>query len=461
MKDRLDNDYFDNGFENDKSLIFDDFDDFEDELAKIEEQAKRRTERLKTVRGEAYPAAQPRRPADDRNSYMRYDGGTTTVRYSGEQPEDNWDDDFIEATPVPDNGNYKQAAPAKPHLAWRITKKVSITAGVLVLVVVVLAAAVFIYFIDKIGLTFATDQDLRSQRIISDYQEEFFDILEAPAAPGEEATQELPEIILPEGISAVEVPEVINVILVGTDERTTQYTNNSRGDSITIVSINTEKRTLKLSSMRRELYVPEDMRTEHPDADILTHFYRFYREEGVMKLFEKYLGVKINYYVRVNFGAFTSIVDRMGGVDVNLTEAEANYINTQKLVLCDKVKTGAQHLDGSQALIYARIRKSSPNDSNVQRVRRQRTVLSQLANKGSKLSIADLNDILNSIIDAVQTDMPNDMILTLLTYAPDLLKTNLNSEDTYISIPQSVRTDLSGDYKTNGEYLRKFLYGKK
>ena len=115
-------------------------------------------------------------------------------------------------------------------------------------------------------------------------------------------------------------------------------------------------------------------------------------------------GVQVDYNVEIDFVAFAEVVDIMGGVDIQLTKAEASHLNKKNNW---NLSEGMNHLDGEQALAYARIRKI---DNDFYRTNRQRTVMNALLEKCRSLSVTELNELLQTILPMVTTDMGYDVI---------------------------------------------------
>jgi anionic cell wall polymer biosynthesis LytR-Cps2A-Psr (LCP) family protein len=113
------------------------------------------------------------------------------------------------------------------------------------------------------------------------------------------------------------------------------------------------------------------------------------------------------------------VIDDLGGLDLEITQAEMNQINKYKADV-DKVtgkstanvtEYGLVHLDGTQATTYARIRKISGDD--FKRASRQRIVLQAILEKAKKADIGTLTSIINSVVDDISTSLSMSEILAL------------------------------------------------
>lgn len=269
------------------------------------------------------------------------------------------------------------------------------------------------------------------------------------------------EQVDPQGIPSGEIykdKNVINVLLLGTDERTKEFSDNARSDSMMLLSINTKEHTAKLVSLERGMGVPILEGPYKGQYDWLTHCFRYGGADLVMKEVRECFRVDVERFVRVNFTSVESIVDLIGGIDVNLTAEEAVYLNS---VPGTNVHAGVSHLDGKTALSYARIREI---DSDWQRVKRQQTVIQACADKLKGSSVSTLNELLNQILPMVQTNFTQGEITKLMLEAPEFLgvefeRMTLPEHGTYGGmIGMGGRSMFAPDFAENAKILREFLY---
>ena len=198
---------------------------------------------------------------------------------------------------------------------------------------------------------------------------------------------------LPEGDPFYD-KDVINILLLGTDERTPQFNDNARADSIMILSLNTKTHTIKLVSIERGIGVPVPGRNN----DLITHTFRYGGAALTLQTVRECFNVDVERYVRVNFSVFQRAIDTIGGVDITLTKAEADYLMQQKIQTAQNVTpnlvTGENHLDGKTALAYSRIRKI---DSDWSRIQRQRNMIQAAINQVKSEDIFTLNKLADTI----------------------------------------------------------------
>ncbi len=193
---------------------------------------------------------------------------------------------------------------------------------------------------------------------------------------------------------------IINVLLIGQDRR--GGTHNERSDSMILVTVNLKKKTMTLTSFMRDLYVdmPDHNGKSYAD-NRLNACYAFGGMEMLDTALKNNFGVLVDHNIEVDFTGFTRIIDIMGGVDIVLSVAEAEHLG-------GGLRSGMNHLNGEQALNYARIRAI---DSDFNRTARQRTVMLALFEKIRYMSMDQLVQLLETMLPLVRTDMTNaDMI---------------------------------------------------
>lgn len=282
-------------------------------------------------------------------------------------------------------------------------------------------------------------------------------------ASGLEMQEEPPEI--PEG-KLVKSEDVVNILLLGTDEYSGILTDSARSDCMILVSIDKSKNTVKLVSLERGMGVPV-LEGEHEGKyDWLTHIFRYGGADLVCRTVEHCFRIEVDYYVRVNFTTVKTVVNAIGGIDVEMSEAEAGYLSRQfarkGMYEEAKLQEGMNHIYGDVALAFARLRRI---DSDWQRVGRQRRVILAAVEALKGSSLKQLNDLLDTTLPLIQTDMSMMEIADMMLYSPHFL----NSEFDQMTIPQEGtyggmvgmqdRVLFRVDFHTNSQILREFLYG--
>ncbi len=273
-------------------------------------------------------------------------------------------------------------------------------------------------------------------------------------------------LIKNENIAADELDRMDNftdIALFGVDSREGAMESGTNSDTIMICSINKKTHEIKLTSVYRDTYLD----TTDGEYRKCTEVYAIGGTQQAISMLNKNLDLNITDYVTVNFEAVVEIVDLLGGVDINLTEGEAQWINNylvegrqvlgrecedvpgpgmqhlngmQALAYVDINLTegeaqwinnylvegrqvlgrecedvpgpGMQHLNGMQALAYSRIRYIG---LDYERTERQRTVLTQLFEKAKNISIFDINTILDKALPLVSTSLSTGELISLAT----------------------------------------------
>ena len=216
---------------------------------------------------------------------------------------------------------------------------------------------------------------------------------------------------------------VVNILLVGVDTRSTTLDDGlQHGDVQIILSINKDTGSVKLTSILRDLYVTI------PGYKSKNRINVAYARGGgalAMRTINHTFEMNIEHYVTINFYGLASIIDAIGGVDVDLTKAEAKAINTYlkkhppKYDNQDKeyervpleAVAGVQHLDGVQAVMYARTRSV---DNDFGRTARQRHLLDLLLRKIMQdMTVDKFMTLMETILPYVQTNVNASTMLNL------------------------------------------------
>lgn len=260
--------------------------------------------------------------------------------------------------------------------------------------------------------------------------------------------------------------DIFNILLLGTDERVSKFSTNARADSIMILSLNKRDNTMKLVSLQRGMGFPVLEGRYEGQYDWITHLFRYGGADLMLKSVREVLNVDVEYYVRVNFNTFAQLIDSVGGVDVELTAIEASALNGEvrtNAYAKHTVYEGLNHLDGYDALQYSRLRYT---DSDWKRVQRQRNVIQSVVSSAGDMSLLEINNMLDTVLPLVQTNLTTTDILGLIPYAPSVLgqkfeQMTIPAQGTYGSMKgMGGRTLYAVDFQTNSEILHEFLYGE-
>ena len=263
------------------------------------------------------------------------------------------------------------------------------------------------------------------------------------------------EIELPEE-SVFYDKDVLNILLIGTDERIDRFYKAARSDTMMLMSLNKNTYDVKLVSFERDMYVAiPKIPKRNPDK--LNHTFQFGGAKLLMETLQTHFALDIQKYVRVNFFVFEKLVDKIGGVDIILTQTEANIItkDTGRLYTGSVYKEGKNHLDGAAALSYSRIRKI---DSDWERVKRQQNVIVAVKKSFSQKSVSELKEIVDECLPYVQTNLSAYecayLLLNIAEYAEgDVSRMTIPDFKTFSDLKHV-------NFKANAKILREYLYNE-
>lgn len=203
-------------------------------------------------------------------------------------------------------------------------------------------------------------------------------------------------------IERIEDDKLINILLVGQDRR--EGESRQRSDTMILCSINPETGETSLVSFLRDLYV--QIPGGYSD-NRLNATYVFGGFELLDATLTENFGISIDGNFEADFTGFKTIIDMVGGIDIELTSAEAAYINKRNHT---SIVSGLNHLNGAEALTYARARKI---DSDFGRTERQRKVLLAVYEQTKNLSVGELFSLLYNALPYLTTDLTDSEILSL------------------------------------------------
>lgn len=251
---------------------------------------------------------------------------------------------------------------------------------------------------------------------------------------------------------------VINILLIGQDRRPGE--ERQRSDAMILVTFNKSKKTITLTSFMRDQYVqipgylPNKMNAAY--------------QWGGMNLLNETLrvnyGVVVDGNAEVDFSSFSELIDLMDGVDINLSQEEADFLNQGRQW---NLTAGNTRLTGEQALAYSRIRQLTGWD--YKRTERQRQVLMSLIDRYKGQSVTKMITLLEDILPLVTTNMSTGEIID---YAVDLFPMLSSAQINTMRIPVDgtfdegdveVREGLANffqyniDFEPNREILRELF----
>ena len=190
--------------------------------------------------------------------------------------------------------------------------------------------------------------------------------------------------------------------IFGVDSRTNQLGKGTRSDSIMLVYVNHDEGTVKVASIYRDCMV----HIEGKGYEKITHAHGYGGPALAISTINENFDLNIEKYVTVNFNAMTELVDSLGGVEVELTDKEAEAMKDERFT-----GAGTYLLDGSEALKFSRIRKI---DTDYKRTERQREVLFKIFEKSKDLSYGEKFKLVENMLEKINTNYSQDEILVLL-----------------------------------------------
>lgn len=258
--------------------------------------------------------------------------------------------------------------------------------------------------------------------------------------------------------------DVMNILLLGTDARSKN--ERGRSDSMILVSINKATKEIVMTSFLRDIYlaIPDIESTR------LNHAYAYGGADLVIDTLEQNFKIKIDKYAQVDFSSFITVVDAVGGVEINVTDEELPYI-TKYLAEINRLEgdpqgdgtlksSGKQILNGKQALAYSRIRYIG---TDFGRSERQRTVLEKLIQKAADLSLGDLDELVDELFPNITTNLTESELFSMIIKSPayfsyDLKQCRVPMDDTYEYMTVRSMSVLGIDFDKNKKYLYKNIY---
>lgn len=278
----------------------------------------------------------------------------------------------------------------------------SILAVLIIAAVLLYCIVIMPYYSDRIDIVSKPQEDIEST--VNDTID-----VELPDNPDEIPAEDQTKDVIYE--EEQKEDEIINILLSGVDTRS--YDLNSRSDTIILASYNKTQHTVKLVSFMRDswVYLPERGWSRINAATV-------YGGTGLLINTINYnFDLDIQNYVQVKFDDFRKIIDIIGGIDVELTQQEINYIN-RKLHSDDRdwsnditAEPGLVHLNGAQALWHCRNR--SIGNSDYTRTERQREVIGIIIDKILSMSLGEVSSIVFELRNYVNTNIPMQTILEL------------------------------------------------
>ncbi len=225
------------------------------------------------------------------------------------------------------------------------------------------------------------------------------------------------EVIVNEGVEENEnLDKYRTIALFGLDSTVGQLTSGTRSDTIMVASINNETKEVRIMSVYRDTYL-------NLGNDTYNKCNSAYAKGGpkqAINMLNMNLDLDITDFVAVGFKGVTDVVDAVGGVYIDVDEAEFEHINSYVQTISENLKvantpvkqTGYQLLNGLQATAYCRIRYTRGDD--FKRTERQREVLQAILEEAKDMDLTKLTKAANNVFGNFYTSVDLDEIITLL-----------------------------------------------
>ena len=309
------------------------------------------------------------------------------------------------------HGRFEQAKQPKQPGKKKGLKIFLIVIAVILVLLLILAGAAYLYLQSK----------LKKMNIIElpkdtyAYTEPTDEVTRPPETGAAEITEATTEATIPK----MTADDIVNILFVGQAARAGE--EETMADSTMLISINTYTKEITCMSILRDSFVklPDYKGHQCGRAKFTVCYNLGYQwgggTAGGMEMtnicLKDNFGIEVDYNVEVSFDSFIKMIDYIDGVDIDLTQAEADYLNKDTLYVKRTIEPGVQRLQGMEALSYARMRKAAgDSESDIKRTERQRKVVEALLEKFRYRSIADLNKWIDILLPMVSTTMtPTDV----------------------------------------------------
>lgn len=266
----------------------------------------------------------------------------------------------------------------------------------------------------------------------------------------------------PDTVDAIN--DIFNVLVIGCDTR--KKGGVGRSDAMILFSVNEDTEKIHMTSIMRDSYVSIPGKGNNR----INAAYAFGGGKLLLDTIETNFGTDVDKYVSFDFYSFVDVVDSIGGIEVEVTEAEIpvlnsyvkelNKLNGREEGTYYVTQSGQQHLNGTQALGYARIRYVG--DGDFERTNRQRTVIEKVFEKAKTLNLLEINDLLNTFLPQVKTNLTQEEILSLMLKALEYLQYDLEShrlpvDDSWKYMRVNGMSVLGIDLEKNQIALKEFI----
>lgn len=258
--------------------------------------------------------------------------------------------------------------------------------------------------------------------------------------------------------------DILNILVIGCDTR--KKGGVGRSDAMILLSVNEDTEKIHMTSIMRDSYVTIPGKGNNR----INAAYAFGGGSLLLDTIETNFDIDVDKYVSFDFYSFADIVDSIGGIEIEVAEAELPVLNDYLKGTNDVngkaestnyiTKSGLQHLNGNQALGYVRIRYVG--DGDFERTSRQRMVVTKVFEKVKMLNLLEINELMNAFLPQVRTNLTQEEILSLLLKTLEYLQYDLEShrlpvDDSWKYLRVNGMSVLGIDLEKNQNALKEFI----
>ena len=268
--------------------------------------------------------------------------------------------------------------------------------------------------------------------------------------------------------------DIVNLLFIGNDHRKewNGFVEEGLPDVMMIGTLDKKHKSLKLTSLLRDMKIYSSSSGKYRK---LNECFNDGGIKGIYKAIAENFNIKLDGYVMVGFDAFTQAINTIGGVEVELTQTEVDYLSKTNFIRKKKyrkgLKVGKQKLNGYQALGYCRIRKgydvigkpvvtANGLTDDYGRTWRQRTVISKMIEAAKTAGISKLLDCINVVVDDVASSLTEEEIIDMAKSCFNYKLSTTTGFPFTIASPtmDEVSYVVACDLATNVTALHRFLF---
>lgn len=257
-----------------------------------------------------------------------------------------------------------------------------------------------------------------------------------------------------------------NIVLFGGDSRNGTVEKGTHSDTVIIVNLNHETKEVRLISVYRDTFL--EIAKENPNNQKLTHAHFIGGPKMGINTLNRNFDLDIKDYVTVNFEAVAKAVDVLGGVEIEVKKNEVKWFNKnikeQNKIFGENTPllegAGTYMMNGTQALAYARIRKTDQGD--ITRTERQRKVISLMVAKLKTQGLTKMTELMDTVFPMISTSISKTEMISLATQVFSYeLKDTIGFPFTFTNVTLGSKGAVlpPADLEHNVMALHKYLYG--